>query len=300
MKLADLFVKYGKSPDLHNYGALQGLETARLLALMRHEAHRIEKTIYNNILEKKYDIYLEKRVRIGHIIEILKERGVSVEEPTVAWAQQIHDAFDNLNESFIKPNSLPPRPFEPQRVLEFVDFARARRSVRVWSDEQPSPEELEALAYQLIDAARWAPSSGNRQPWRFKILIEHEKKKLLRGLKEQHCISAPLLIFLGMDVRVYGGLGKGEKSIFVDAGAAGMQMVLAAHQGGYGVCWNHFAIDLIESRKSNIEAYKRFSQKLGIDDWITPIAIIAIGRPAFLPPVPARSDIESLLIPDPS
>lgn len=296
MKFIDLFNRIAKSSDLRNYGELDGLETEQLLALMRHEAHRIEKTIYNDIFEAKYEAYRAKWVRVGKIIQIVKARGVPDDEPTLVWAQQIYDAFDDLNVQFIEPNSTPPADFRPEAVAEFVDFVHARRSVRVWADVQPSTTELEALAHQLVDAARWAPTSGNRQPWRFKIMTDPDDKELLRGLKEQHCISAPLLIFLGMDRRVYGALGKDERSLYVDAGAAAIQMVLAAHKGGYGVCWNHFADDLVQSRKSNVSAYKNFCQNLGIGEHIAPVAIIAVGRPEFIPPEPARTNIDDLLL----
>jgi nitroreductase len=278
---------------------LHSLSTDQLLALMRHEAHRIEKTIYNDILEKKFPIYQRKWVRVGEILELLRSRGLPADEPTMAWARDIHQAFDALDDRFIKPRSTPGEPIDDGAVGRFVELVKRRRSVRVWAELQPDRHRLEALARELIDAARWAPTSGNRQPWRFKVLVDPEKKELLRGLKEGHCIAAPLLVFVGMDTRLYGALGAEERGVYIDAGAAVMQMVLAAHSAGYGVCWNHFADDLIRSRASNVEAYRRFSAALGIALHIAPIAVVAVGRPAFIPPVPARMNIDDLLIPDP-
>ena len=98
----------------------------------------------------------------------------------------------------------------------------------------------------MIDAGRWAPNSGDRQPWRFLIMVEQEEKHLLKHIKEQHCYDAPCLIFVGADRRVYGGLGDNEAGLHIDGGAAIMQMVLAAHASHFGVCWNHFSLDLIE------------------------------------------------------
>lgn len=287
------------SPDPSRVQDLDSLGTEQLLALMRHEAHRIEKTIYNDTLEKKYPIYERKWVRVGRILELLERRGVRGDEPTVVWARQVHAAFDDLPGKFIRPGSTPGRPMDLPAVNRFLELVRTRRSVRVWADEQPGPEALEALARSLIDAARWAPTSGNRQPWRFKILIDPERRALLRGLKEAHCVEAPLLVFVGMDTRVYGALGREERGVYIDAGAAVMQMVLAAHSGGFGVCWNHFADDLVHSRPSNEVAYARFASELGIGPHIAPVAVVAVGRPAFIPPVPARIDVDDLLLPDP-
>lgn len=277
---------------------LSQLSNDQLLSLMRHESHRIEKTIYNNILESKYSTYLEKWKKLSVIYEILDNRGYDLNEPTIVWSRKIYDAFDNLEQEFIQKNSLPASKFAQDLAVPFIEFLRARRSVRVWAQEQPDVQAFEQIAHNMIDAARWAPTSGNRQPWRFLTLIKPEEKELLKGIKENHCTSAPLLIFVGMDTRLYGAFAKSERSIYIDAGAAIMQMVLVAHKCGLGVCWNHFADDLINSRESNESIYFNFTKKLNIPDYITPIAIIATGVSKFIPPEPARMDIESLMIKD--
>lgn len=279
-----------------NYNNLSKLSNDELLSLMRHESHRIEKTIYNNILQSKYHVYREKWEKLSIIYQILNSRGYNLNEPTIVWSKHIYDAFDNLEEDFVKKNSLPAPKFDPDVALPFIEFLRARRSVRIWAEKQPDICIFEKIAHHMIDAARWAPTSGNRQPWRFVVLTKVEDKELLRGIKENHCISAPLLIFVGMDTRVYGALGNSERSIFIDAGAAIMQMVLIAHKCGLGVCWNHFADDLINSRKSNKQIYLNFAKKLNIPNFITPIAIIATGVPNSIPPEPARMEVESLFI----
>ncbi|MEM7757811.1 MAG: nitroreductase family protein [Cyanobacteria bacterium P01_A01_bin.40] len=279
-----------------NSESLSKLSNEELLSLMRHESHRIEKTVYNNILEKKYLVYKRKWDKLAIIYRILTERSFPDNEPTLVWSKKIYSAFSNLDNKFIKPNSLPCQEFQPLEVGKFAQFARSRRSVRVWSNNQPEQNVLLKIAHDMVDAARWAPTSGNRQPWRFAMLTSKEDKALLKGIKEEHCTSAPLLIFVGMDTRVYGSLGKKERSVYIDAGAATMQMVLAAHQAGLGVCWNHFADDLVQSRASNRKIYTNFTEKLGIPNYVTPVAIIAVGIPAFIPPEPARMDIENLAI----
>jgi len=286
----------GRKSPVDPYNALSQLSTDQLLALMRHESHRIEKTIYNNIFESKYDAYKEKWKKLSLIYKIFEERGYPTNEPTVVWSKKIYDAFDALEDDFIQKNSLPAPEFNPDLAKPFISFLRARRSVRVWSDNQPNQVAFEEVAHNMIDAARWAPTSGNRQPWRFLILLDAEKKDLLKGIKENHCTSAPLLIFVGMDTRLYGAFGKSERSVYIDSGAAIMQMVLVAHKCGLGVCWNHFADDLISSREVNQKIYFNFAQKLGIPDYIAPIAIVAAGVSKYIPPEPARMEIENLLI----
>lgn len=286
---------HGSLKTSNSSSDLKRLSNDELLSLMRHDSHRIEKAVYNNILEAKQRVYEEKREKLAQIYQILEERNYPADEPTIIWSKQIYNAFHALETDFIQKNSQPVPDFDSKAAQPFAEFVRGRRSVRVWAEEQPAQDVLENIAHSMIDAARWAPTSGNRQPWRFLILQNSEEKALLRKIKEEHCTNAPLLIFVGMDVRLYGALGKSERSIFIDAGAAIMQMVLAAHKCGLGVCWNHFADDLVISRKSNQEIYSVFAERLNIPEYVTPIAIVAIGLPKFIPPEPARMEIKSLM-----
>ena len=274
----------------------RALPDDKLMSLMRHEAHRIEKTIYNDILESKYDIYQEKKFRVDQIIKILISRGYEQSHPVIDWAFKISNSFDDLEASFISVYSKTPEPLQLSKASEFSEFLQRRRSVRVWAENQPDSNDLEVLALKVIDAARWAPTSGNRQPWRFKILTNDADKDLLAGIKENHCTSAPICIFVGMDTRLYGAFSDRETGIYIDAGAAIQNMILCAHSTGLGTCWNHFATDLIQSREANVKSYAVFTARLNIPDYIEPIAVVAIGYPEFIPPTPARMDVTELIL----
>jgi len=52
---------------------------------------------------------------------------------------------------------------------------RERRSIRTFSDRAVTREQIE----QLIEAARWAPSNHNRQPWRFLVLADSQQIQAL-------------------------------------------------------------------------------------------------------------------------
>jgi len=56
-----------------------------------------------------------------------------------------------------------------------LELLRARRSVRRFADQPVSRDDLA----RLLEAARWAPSNHNRQPWRFLVLDDRER---IRGL----------------------------------------------------------------------------------------------------------------------
>ncbi len=54
---------------------------------------------------------------------------------------------------------------------ELMTLLRSRRSVRSFTGEGIATEDI----LKLVEAARWAPSNHNRQPWKF-ILIEDRDK----------------------------------------------------------------------------------------------------------------------------
>ncbi len=54
---------------------------------------------------------------------------------------------------------------------DFLSLVRTRRSVRKFSGRAVSRENI----LQVLDAARWAPSNHNRQPWRFLVLEDRRQ-----------------------------------------------------------------------------------------------------------------------------
>ncbi|MBE3667131.1 hypothetical protein BOO35_18865 [Vibrio navarrensis] len=301
-KLGIIKVMPTENSDLYSsykpFSKLTILSSEELLSLMKHEAHRIEKSIYNGIFEDKKNIYIEKFNRIKNIVSILEERKELISDPSYLWAKDIFLTFNDLENGFIEPRSLNAKSFDMERLNVSSEILNSRRSTRVWSKCQLEKNEFEKISNILINCGIHAPCSGNRQPWKFLPMIDQKEKMLLKGLKEEHCTSAPLLIFVGMDKRVYGSLsGKyDESAMYLDAGACIMAMISAANDAGLGTCWNHFAKDMIFARKSNIQRYSEFSNYMKIPDYIEPMAILAIGIPEFLPPVPVRLSVENVKI----
>lgn len=273
---------------------LSKLETREILSIAKHEGHRIEKAYYAGYMKtEKFSTYYNSKKTIAKALDVLKERGEFEGRPDTLWLQMIHDSFYQMDE--LMNHEIKPVPaFDPIKLVEFGKFSRERRSTRRWAQSNLPEDSLYEIAKALIECAKWAPCSGNRQPWYFRILTKDEDKELLRGIKEEHCISAPLIIFLGNNKTSYGAIGNREHGIYVDGGAAAMQMVMAAHNAGLGSCWNHFCKDFVYSRPKNLRIFKQFYRKMNIPDEIEPIALIAFGIPAFVSPPPERAPFESL------
>jgi nitroreductase len=108
---------------------------------------------------------------------------------------------------------------------------RERWSARSFSEREVSPETLR----KVFEAARWAASSGNVQPWRFVVGLKgsetHEKiAGTLAGANKAWAPKAPVLI-LGTALAV-STKGAANPYALYDLGAASSYLTLQAAELG--------------------------------------------------------------------
>ena len=105
-----------------------------------------------------------------------------------------------------------------------------------WSPRAFSPEPLTAgeLA-SLFEAARWAPSCFNEQPWLFLYAVsEADRSRYLTALVEKNqawARQAPLLLFV-LARRRFTHSGKENRHAPFDAGAAWVSLAFQARKLG--------------------------------------------------------------------
>ncbi len=168
--------------------------------------------------------------------------------------------------------------------MEVLEAIRTRRSIRRYMPEEVPWEHVETL----IDAARWAPSAGNLQPWEFVVVQDQGlKEKLARAALGQSFVAeAPVVVVVCADplrsARVYGPRGSGLYCI-QDTAAATQNMLLAAHALGLGTCWVG-AFDEVAVRRV-----------LGIPPEVRPVAVVPIGHPAERPRPPRRRGLGEII-----
>lgn len=162
------------------------------------------------------------------------------------------------------------------KVLESI---RERRSVRKFTGEAVSEEEIE----EILEAARWAPSGKNNQPWRFLVVRdESEKSKLADCTHYADTIDqAQVLIVVYLDNEKSYDRTKDVQSI----GACCQNIWLAAHSLGLGAVWN----GEILNHKECVEEVLETPEKLEL------MAVFCIGHPAE-EPTSDRVPLEDLLI----
>lgn len=107
-----------------------------------------------------------------------------------------------------------------------------RWSARAFSD---SPVEKQKIS-SLLEAARWAPSSSNEQPWRFIVFTIEDKERLEKArsvLSEGNAYArkAPVLM-CGVAKKTYTHNDKDNRHYMHDVGAATAYMFLEAYNQG--------------------------------------------------------------------
>ena len=119
--------------------------------------------------------------------------------------------------------------------MDIFEAIEGRRSVRKYKSK---PVERE-LTEKLLNAACWAPSGGNIQPWKFIVLEDRTTLEMVRKISPGYFGETPLAILVCSDKmrahRVGGTLGRDYLSIS-DCAMATQNILLAAYALGLGTC----------------------------------------------------------------
>jgi len=113
--------------------------------------------------------------------------------------------------------------------MEVFDAIKARRSIRKYRSE-PIPEEK---LRNILEAARLAPSAGNRQPWRFVVVQNTNRKKALAELADNQTFLNDASVIIVAIGDPEGSARWYEKDPMI----ALEHIVLVATAMGYGTCW---------------------------------------------------------------
>ncbi len=164
---------------------------------------------------------------------------------------------------------------------DVMDAIRDRRSIRKFKPESLPP----ATVSRILEAALWAPSAGNLQPWKFYAVYNQSKKEEIMhaALNQKVLAEAPLIVVVCADTSLarlrYGE--RGEKLYCLqDTAAAVQNMLLAATAFGVGSLWvGAFQEEMVK-------------QILEIQGQLRPVAIIALGYAEMEPNQPSRRSLE--------
>jgi len=195
--------------------------------------------------------------------------------------------------------------------MKVIDVIRRRRSIRKFKKKDVRAEAIKVI----LDAGRWAPTAGNRQPLRFLVLSNEEereiaaklyveaykkeaedllnredadkyyknpfevKKKILNmlDLLEKQLKDPPFIILICADTRV-------SRSYIFEAGLAAQNIMLSAWELNLGSC----CIEISTTLLSEYFDKKTLKRVYNIPDEVEVVAMIPIGRIEEMPQNPDR------------
>ena len=157
------------------------------------------------------------------------------------------------------------------------DLLRQRWSPRAFSNKLVSPDIL----CSLFEAARWAPSSNNEQPWAFLIATRDDPQNHARMLStlvefnQAWAQHAPVLA-IAVSEMAFERTGKPNRNAFYDTGAAVANLSLEATSRG-----------LFVHQMAGFDPHKAIELFEIADGW-EPIAAFVIGYPGEADSLPEK------------
>lgn len=150
--------------------------------------------------------------------------------------------------------------------MQLQEALKTRRSVRTYTDEIPSQEQIE----KILEMACYAPSAHNQQAWTFFLISKAEDRNFLGALMEfgKMLPQAPWVVLAAYDT----SLLRSPEFIAQDMGAAIQNLLLASHGEALGAVWVG-----LYPHEAEMQAIHQHFQ---LPETIVPFALVAIGKPA--------------------
>lgn len=195
---------------------------------------------------------------------------------------------------------------------DVIGFLKNRRSIREYTPKEVSERVLNAI----LEAATWAPSAHNAQPWRFVVVrdsavklklaeamarrwkrdlakngVSEKARENIAGASVKRFSSAPIVIvscLTMVEMNHYPDKRRQriESIMAVQSVAAAIEnLLLAAHAMGLGACW--FCAPLF--------CPETVRKVLRIPPDLEPQALITVGYPADRPHPPPRKPLKEIV-----
>jgi nitroreductase len=168
-------------------------------------------------------------------------------------------------------------PLEGSTMTEsLLDLIRRRRTIRHFTDESVSNEEIDTL----IELAMCAPTRLNRQPWHFVVVRDKAMQRAIAELLRIHPYIEQASVLIAVC-----GVPQASSTWLLDVSAATENLLLAATAIGLGAAW----VGAPDTTLWNLlEEHLRDTLRIPLDVRIP--VLVAVGHPAESPPPHGRHD----------
>jgi len=198
-----------------------------------------------------------------------------------------------------------------EKAFSLLELMKTRRSIRRFKPDMV----LKKCVDMILEAARWAPSAGNRQPWRFIVIKQANVRQIIgeiyqrmreadlkgvptdspfyKALSERIkanfyrniFATAPLLIVVCADPKE----SFHSRTYPMDCAVAIQNMLLLVHALGLGSTYIDFFRPEHESK------LKKLKTRLEIPADIALRAVLPLGYPDESPVIPHRKELREIV-----
>jgi nitroreductase len=165
--------------------------------------------------------------------------------------------------------------------MKVFEAIKGRRSIRQFTDEPIGKDALE----KLLDAARWAPTAGNQQRWRFVVVTLPSVKGLIKKFAPGIFAmpAAFIVICVEKDPDAHP---QADTTYLADCAMAAQNILLAAYAMGIGSC-----VALSYAKVAIREI-------LDLPEGVEPLLVVTLGYPAEAPQPPPRLELNQIAFVD--
>jgi len=198
-----------------------------------------------------------------------------------------------------------------EKSASLLELMKTRRSIRRFKTETVPKEYID----MILEAARWAPSAGNRQPWRFIIVKEANVRRKIGEIyqkirkAELDRVQKDTPYYKALSERIKADFYKGiftaapcsivvcankaesfrERTYVLDCAVAIQNMLLMAHSLGLGSTYINF------DRPEHQQELKQLKSLLEVPDDIAIQAVLPLGYSDEKPTPPPRKDSHEIV-----
>lgn len=216
------------------------------------------------------------------LLGLWEKRGLSKDLPEYKYVSFLISAADKLaSGEHVDLSEYKTTPVTKEMEDNFFTILKERRSVREFTDEEVPDELID----KVLDAGLWAAHGCNVQSIKYVVVREKNEPGLFKG---SDVPGGPVHLVICQDMRCYRANNfTPRRNQLLDAGAAGQNIVLAAHAVGLEGVWLTFP---------NEEFCDRLREKFKLPEYIRLVTYVDVGFGAQTPHPPLRWDVKDTVL----
>ena len=216
-----------------------------------------------------------------HLLELWERRGLSTDLPEFRYASFLVDAANKLARGEkVNFDQFRSTTITPEMEKAFFTIVKERRSVREFTNQEVPDELID----KILEAGIWAAHGCNVQSIRYVVVRDKNEPGLFQG---SDVPGGPVHLVILQDMRCYRANSfTPVRNQLLDAGAAGQNIVLAAHAVGLEGVWLTF----------NAEMCERLKARFQLPDYIRLVTYVDVGYGDQTPFAPQRWDVKDTIL----